>query len=107
MYAIIEDSGQQFKVTQGDVIRVDLRELAEDEKQITFNRVLLISGEGDSDRKIGTPVVENAKVVGDVVNPLLKGEKIHIVKYRRRKGYRRHQGHRQKYIEVKIAEIVA
>lgn len=105
MYAIIEDSGQQFKVSPGDVVRVDLRELAEDARQVTFDRVLLVS-DGESGQ-VGTPVVAGAKVVADIVNPLAKGEKIDIVKYRRRKRYRRHTGHRQKYIEVKIAEIVA
>ena len=105
MYAIIEDSGQQFKVSAGDVIRVDTRELAEDATQITFDRVLLVSDDGDG--KIGAPLVDGAKVVADIQSALVKGPKIDVIKFRRRKGYRRKQGHRQKYIEVKIAEIVA
>lgn len=105
MYAIIEDSGQQFKVSTGDVIRVDLRELSDDASQITFDRVLLVGGEGEG--KIGAPLVDGAKVVADIRKPEVKGEKIDVIKFRRRTGYRRKQGHRQKYIEVKIAEIVA
>ncbi len=104
MYAIIEDSGQQFKVSAGDVIRVDTRELPDDAKQITFEKVLLISGEEAS--KIGTPLVEGAKVVADIVDAEAKGQKIDVIKFKRRKGYRRKQGHRQKYVEVKVAEIV-
>ncbi|NQU75153.1 MAG: 50S ribosomal protein L21 [Planctomycetes bacterium] len=105
MYAIIEDSGQQFKVSTGDVIRVDVRDLPEDAKQVTFDRVLLVSDEQSG--KIGTPLVDNAKVVADIQNTLVKGDKIDVIKFKRRKGYRRKQGHRQKYLQVKIAEIVA
>ncbi len=61
MYAIIEDSGQQFRVNEGDVVDVDIRELAEGTDTIEFDRVLLVSGEGDT--KVGTPLVDGAKVV--------------------------------------------
>ncbi|NLF31392.1 MAG: 50S ribosomal protein L21 [Planctomycetes bacterium] len=104
MYAIIEDSGQQFKVAAGDVIRVDVRDLADDAKQITFDRVLLVSDDGEG--KIGAPLVDGAKVVADIQNQV-KGDKVDIVKFRRRKGYRRKAGHRQQYLEVKIAQINA
>ena len=105
MYAIIEDSGQQFKVSAGDVIRVDVRDLADDQKQLTFDRILLV---GDEDGgKIGTPLVDGAKVLADIKIAEAKGDKIDVIKFRRRKGYRRKQGHRQKYIEVAISEIVA
>lgn len=105
MYAIIEDSGQQFRVSTGDVIRVDVRDLPKDAKQVTFDRVLLVSDDGGS--RIGTPLVDGARVVADIKNAQAKGEKIDIVKYRRRKGYRRKTGHRQQYIEVRVAQIVA
>ena len=105
MYAIIEDSGQQFKVSAGDVIRVDRRELDEDAKQVVFDRVLLVSDEEQG--KIGTPLVAGAKVVADIQDPECKGKKIDVIKFRRRKGYRRKQGHRQQYLQVKIAEIVS
>ena len=105
MYAIIEDSGQQYKVTQGDVIHVDLRDLEENAKTLEFSRVLLVA-DGEN-VKIGAPALEGAKVVAEIENPLFKDEKLRIFKYKRRKGYRHRAGHRQKYIEVRISQIVA
>jgi large subunit ribosomal protein L21 len=105
VYAIIEDGGRQLCVSQGDVLDVDLRDLAEGAQQITFDRVLLISGEEGV--KVGTPLVEGAKVVAEIVQPQVKGDKIHIYKLRRRKTYRRKIGHRQKYLRVRVTEIVA
>jgi large subunit ribosomal protein L21 len=101
MYAIIEDSGTQFKVTAGDRIRID-RSVDEGTEQVTFDRVLFVGGEGTP--KIGTPLVSGATVVADVIGAV-KGKKIDIAKYKRRKGYSRTWGHRQKYTEVKIASI--
>ncbi len=104
MYAIIEDSGTQIKVAPGDVVEIDLREV-DDGKRITFDRVLLVgSGEGDDRARIGMPYLEGVTVTAEVVAES-RGKKIDIVKYIRRKGYRKHQGHRQKYLKVKIAEI--
>jgi large subunit ribosomal protein L21 len=105
VYAIIEDSGQQFRVSEGDVLDVDLRELAEDAEKIEFDRVLLVSG--DKGVKVGTPLVEKAKVVAEIVDPEAKGEKIHHYYWRRRKASKRKIGHRQKYIRVRIAKISA
>lgn len=105
MYAVIEDSGQQFKVAEGDVLNVDLRELAEDVKDIQFDRVLLVSSEGAV--KIGTPLVEGAKVLAEVVDAEAKGPKVHSYYWRRRKHSRSKTGHRQKYVQVKITKIVA
>ncbi len=101
MYAIIEDSGKQFKVSGGDVIRID-REITDDAKTVTFDRVLMVGGEGSA--KLGAPLVDGATVVADVLGAV-KGDKITIQKYRRRKGYQKKQGHRQKYTEVKISAI--
>jgi large subunit ribosomal protein L21 len=100
MYAIIDDGGRQHKVTTGDVIRID-REATED-KTITFDRVLLVGGEGDA--KIGLPTVAGATVVGDVLG-VIKGKKIDTVKYKRRKGFHKKIGHRQTQIHVKISAI--
>ena len=100
MYAIIEDSGRQFKVTSGDTILID-RE-AGDEKSITFDQVLLVGGEGEP--KIGAPLVKGAKVTADVIGAE-KGPKIDIVKYKRRKGYHKKIGHRQTNLRVKITGI--
>jgi len=103
MYAVIEDSGQQFRVCEGDVLDVDLRELADNAKKVTFDRVLLVSDEGNV--KVGTPVVAGAKVDAEILAPEVKGEKVHIFHWRRRKGSRTKTGHRQKYLRVKITKI--
>ncbi|MFT3786603.1 MAG: 50S ribosomal protein L21 [Tepidisphaeraceae bacterium] len=108
MYAIIEDSGTQFKVTPGDKIRID-RPLADhptivDGKTVTFDRVLLVGGEGAA--KIGQPVVAGATVTAEVLRSL-KDKKVIVEKYNRRKRYHRKQGHRQNYVEVKISAINA
>lgn len=103
MYAIIEESGKQFKVTTGDVIRID-RQLDDPIKNLTFDRVLLIGGDGTT--KVGQPVVAGATVTADVLGPV-KGKKVLSVKYKRRKGFHKTIGHRQKYTEVKITGIRA
>ena len=105
MYAIIEDSGQQFRVCEGDVLDVDLRESGEPAKEIAFDRVLLISDEGNV--KVGTPLVAGAKVLAEVVDEQAKGAKIYIYRWRRRKASRRKTGHRQKYLRVRVTKIVA
>ena len=101
MYAIIEEGGRQFKVTSGDTILID-REVGEGEKSITFDRVLLVGGEGQP--KVGTPAVEGATVTADVIGPV-KGAKVRTVKYKRRKGYHKTTGHRQKFVSVKVTGI--
>lgn len=105
MYAVIEDSGRQFRVNEGDVLDVDLRELDDNAKEITFDRVLLVSDEGDA--KIGTPLVEGASVVGEILDEEVKGPKVHTYKWRRRKASKKKTGHRQKYIRVRISSIQA
>ena len=101
MYAIIEESGKQYKVTSGDRIRVD-REFSEEQKSITFDKVLLVAGEGSP--KIGAPLVAGAAVTADVIGAV-KGPKIDIQKYKRRKGYHKKIGHRQPYLELRITGI--
>jgi large subunit ribosomal protein L21 len=103
MYAIIDESGKQFKVSTGDTIDID-RNATGEEKTVTFNRVLLVGGEGAA--KIGDPVVAGASVTAEIVGPV-KGKKIEVIKYRRRKGYHKHIGHRQKYLRVRITGINA
>ncbi len=105
MYAVIEDSGQQFQVQEGDVLDVDLRDLAEGQTEIEFDRVLLVSGDGNV--SVGTPVVAGAKVLAEIVDPLVKGQKVFISQFRRRKDSRRRIGHRQKFIQVRVKKIVA
>ena len=103
MYAIIDDKGRQYTVRKGDVVDVDLKG-APEQQSITFERVLMVGGDGKV--KIGTPTVAGAKVVATVVGEV-KGRKIIIRKYRRRKNYRRKQGHRQHYTRVRIESIEA
>ena len=102
MYAIIEEGGKQFKVTSGDTILIDREAPEGDEKSIKFDRVLLVAGEGTP--KVGLPTVAKATVSADVVGEE-KGDKIDIQKYKRRKGYHRKIGHRQRYLRVKITGI--
>lgn len=104
VYAIIEDSGQQFRACEGDVLDVDLRDLDEKADKVEFDRVLLVSGEDKT--TVGTPYVKGAKVVAEIVEAELKGPKVYIYKFRRRKASRTKTGHRQKYLRVRIKEIV-
>jgi large subunit ribosomal protein L21 len=103
VYAIIEDGGRQYKVAPGDKIYVDIRDLPEGQETIEFDRVLAL-GEG-AEARIGQPLVAGAKVIARLEGEI-KGEKLHIMKYRRRKNYRRVTGHRQKHLQVTISEIV-
>jgi large subunit ribosomal protein L21 len=103
MYAIIAESGRQYKVTGGDVIRID-REIGSlnEAQTVTFDQVLMVGGEGTP--RIGTPTVASATVTGEVLRAV-KGPKIEIIKYKRRKGYHKHKGHRQKQFEIRITGI--
>ena len=104
MYAVIEDSGTQFRVSEGDVLDIDLRELPDSAKEIQFDRVLMVGGE---QVKVGTPLVQGAKVLAEIVHEQVKGPKLIIQRMRRRKSSRRKTGHRQKYVQVRITKIVA
>jgi large subunit ribosomal protein L21 len=101
MYAIVEEGGKQYKVTSGEIIEID-RPVGDDEKSITFPRVLLVGGDGAA--KIGTPLVAGAAVTAEVLGEM-KAKKVRSVKYKRRKGYRKTIGHRQGYTSVKITAI--
>ncbi|MFL2869673.1 MAG: 50S ribosomal protein L21 [Pirellulaceae bacterium] len=101
MYAIIADSGRQFKVEEGQEVVVDLRD-AEAGSTITFDQVLAVSG--DDGVKIGKPTVDGASVTAEVLGET-KGKKIYVQKFRRRKNSRRRTGHRQHYTTVRIDSI--
>lgn len=105
MYAIIEESGGQRKVAQGESILVDLLSggTATVGETITFDKVLLVVGEGEP--RIGKPYVEGATVTAEIVEPVVKGEKLIIQKFRPKKGYKRRTGHRQRYTRVTITSI--
>ena len=110
MYAIIEDSGSQIKVSEGDVVHVAVRDLPEDAASITFDRVLMVSdekgadGEGTSGVKIGDPLVKGASVTADVVAET-RSARVPVVKFKRRKTYLRRKSHRQDLLKVKITSI--
>ena len=102
MYAIIEDGSHQFRVREGDRIRIDRRDgKAGDE--LVFRRSCLITGQ-NGNPTIGTPAVEGARVVGKIVNQF-RAKKIIIQKFRRRKNVRRRNGHRQPYTMVQITSV--
>ncbi|MCA9079966.1 MAG: 50S ribosomal protein L21 [Planctomycetaceae bacterium] len=103
MFAIIEDSGTQFRVEPGQTLAVDLRSDVEAGQTLTFDRVLLANGGGAS--VIGSPVIEGATVTGEIIDALAKGPKLEVQYFRRRKHSRRHTGHRQKYTLVEIKAI--
>lgn len=102
-YAIIQTGGRQFRVQPGDVVDVELLGVEAGQKT-TFEEVLLASDA--SGVKIGTPLVAGAKVTAEVLDNI-KGPKLVSYKFRRRKGYHRTVGHRQKLTRVKVAEITA
>jgi len=104
VYAIIETGSKQYRVQPGDTIDIELLDLAEGQDKVEFDRVLLV-GDGET-VKIGTPVVSGAKVVAKPMGEL-RGPKIDIIKYKRRKGYRLKRGHRQDLLRVQIDQIVA
>ncbi len=102
MYAVIQDRGRQFRVSKGDKIFVDLLDGKTAGEAIRFQEVLLLGDEAGV--KVGSPTVAEAEVVGRVEG-LYKADKLVIYKYRRRKGYHKKKGHRQKYTQVRIEEI--
>lgn len=106
MYAIIEESGGQRKVLQDEQILIDLYESGEAKagSTITFDKVLVVGDEGGK-AKVGKPYVDGATVTGEITEPMVKGEKLDIYKFKPKKGYKRKTGHRQRYTGVKITGI--
>ncbi|HHZ02733.1 MAG TPA: 50S ribosomal protein L21 [Tissierellia bacterium] len=102
MYAIIETGGKQYRVQEGDVLRVEKLEVAEGET-VKFDKVLLVSNEGNLN--VGKPYVDGA-VVEAVVEGHGKAKKIIVFKYKPKKDFRKKQGHRQPYTQIKIEKIV-
>jgi large subunit ribosomal protein L21 len=101
MYAVIKTGGKQFKVTEGDTLKVE-KLSTEVGKALNINSVLTLV---DGDKvTIGTPIVKGASVDATIVSHG-KGDKVKIFKMNRRKGYRKSQGHRQSFTEIKINKI--
>jgi large subunit ribosomal protein L21 len=103
VYAIIRDRGMQYRVEKGQVVNIDLLDV-EPGSQIELSEVLLI-GDGDA-IQVGVPLVSGAVVKAEVLGEK-KGEKIVVFRYRNKKRFRRRTGHRQRYTEIKISDIVA
>ena len=105
MYAIVEINGQQFKAEAGKKLFVLHILGAEGGQTVEFERVLLVDNDGAI--TVGAPEIEGAKVVAEVVTPLVKGDKVLVFHKKRRKGYRKLNGHRQQFTELTIKEVVA
>lgn len=103
MYAVINDRGKQYTVKAGDRLRVDLMEIDEG-AEVVFDRVLLLGGDGGI--RVGQPALDGASVTGTVLGEY-KDKKIIVFKKKRRKKYRRKQGHRQRYTDVLVGSIQA
>lgn len=99
MFAIMQTGGKQYRVNEGDVLR--LEKLAVDEGATLELPVLLLGGD---EVKVGQPLVEGASVTAEVLSHG-RGDKIHIYKFKAKANYRRHRGHRQPYTEVRITKI--
>jgi len=105
MYAIIRDRGKQYKVSEGEVLDLDLLPAATAGDAIEFKDVLLTSN-GEGQVQVGEPTL-SVKVTGTVVTPLVKGKKIDVVHFRRRKDSMDKKGHRQPFTRIKIDKIEA
>ena len=109
MYAVVEQGGKQYKVAEGDRLNIDPTDVAPDAQTVEFEKVLFI-GDG-AKSKVGKPYVEGAKVVasfnGTAEASVVKGKKLHVTHFRRRKNSRCRIGHRQTYLQVTIDKIEA
>ena len=101
MYAVIQSGGKQYRVKEGQVVRLEKLDIKIGDS-IDFDKVLLV-GEG-ADIAVGAPYLEKAKVSGEIVEQG-RGKKIKIVKFKRRKHHRKQMGHRQWFTEVKITAV--
>ena len=101
MYAIVRDRGQQYRVEPGQTIRIALTDV-ESGSALEFNEVLMIGGD---ETFVGAPLIDGA-VVKATVGDMVKGEKIIVFRYKAKTRYRRRTGHRQRYTEITINDIV-
>jgi large subunit ribosomal protein L21 len=101
MYAVFKTGGKQYRASQGDRLRVEKLD-AEVGDSVEFDQILLV-GEGSA-IKVGAPLVDGGRIAAKVTAQG-RGKKIEIIKFKRRKNYRRHHGHRQSYTEVEITSI--
>ncbi len=101
MYAVVRTGGKQYKVSEGDFVKVE-KLPGEIGGEVVFDQILLVSREGDV--RLGRPLVDGARVRGTIVEQD-REKKIIIFKMKRRKGYRKRQGHRQYYTGIKVNSI--
>ena len=110
MYAVVDDRNQQYRVKAGDRIKIHLRSGVAEGETLTFDNICLVSGSGDEGSgdegigRVGTPFVQGASVTAKVVRQM-KGKKVVICKFRKRKNSRRRTGFRAKFTEVQIEAI--
>jgi len=105
MYAIVEIYGQQFKVEEGKKLFVNHIKDAKEGQAVEFDKVLLIDNDGTV--SVGAPTIDGAKVTGEVIEPTVKGDKVIVFKMKRRKDYRKRNGHRQQYTQIQIKNVIA
>ncbi|MCP4603088.1 MAG: 50S ribosomal protein L21 [Proteobacteria bacterium] len=103
MYAVIATGGKQYRVSEGDRLHVE-KLLGDVGKKVVFDHVLMLGGQGEP--KVGMPTIEGATVEAEI-EAQDKEKKIIVVKFKRRKKYRRKQGHRQPYTALKITKITS
>ena len=104
MYGIVEIQGQQFKVEEGSKLFVYHMKDVKEGDTVDFDRVMLLDNEGNV--TVGAPTIEGAKVTCKVVEPLVKGDKVLVFHKKRRKRYRKLNGHRQQYTQLQVKSIV-
>lgn len=100
MLAVVKTGGKQYIIKEGDTFDIEKIE-GEEGKKITLDNILLVS---DGELKIGDPIINNAKAEAEIIKQF-KGEKVEIIKYKKKTGYRRKTGHRQQYTKIKINKI--
>lgn len=102
MYALIQTGGKQFKVSEGTMLKVE-KLAGEKGDTLVFDQVLMIAGD-DGEAKIGSPILDGAKVTAEIIEQG-KNKKVVVYKYKKRKNYRKKQGHRQPYTKVIVKSI--
>lgn len=103
MYAVIRSGGKQYRVSPGDLLRVE-KLPGEVGNLFTFEEILMVGGNGPDELRIGTPLLEGVQVIGKIEKQD-RAKKITVFKFKRRKKYRKKQGHRQSFTALRIQEI--
>ncbi|MFK7741936.1 MAG: 50S ribosomal protein L21 [Planctomycetota bacterium] len=104
MYAVVDDRNQQYRVAQGDKLKIHLHKGANEGDTMTFDKVCAVGGDGSAAGKVGTPFVSGASVTAKVIRNV-KGPKVIIGKFRRRKNHRKRTGFRAQYTMIQIESI--